>query len=32
MIFGKEPEKTFPLIEKHLTRKEIKKRTGKVIA
>ncbi|NPV51025.1 MAG: betaine/proline/choline family ABC transporter ATP-binding protein [Candidatus Methanofastidiosum sp.] len=32
MIFGKEPEKTFPLIEKNLTRKEIKERTGQVVA
>lgn len=32
MIFGKTPEKAFPLIEKGLTRSEIKEKTGQVVA
>jgi len=32
MIFGKNPEKAFPLIEKGLTRNEIKEKTGQVVA
>jgi len=32
MIFGRTPEKAFPLIEKGLTRSEIKEKTGQVVA
>ena len=32
MIFGKNPEKAFPLIEKGLTRNQIKEKTGQVVA
>jgi len=32
MVFGKAPEKAFPLIEKGLTRNEIKEKTGQVVA
>ncbi|HNR44964.1 MAG TPA: ATP-binding cassette domain-containing protein [Methanofastidiosum sp.] len=32
MIFGKTPEKAFPLIEKGLTRSEIKEKTGQIVA
>lgn len=32
MIFGRTPEKAFPLIEKGLTRSEIKEKTGQIVA